>query len=358
MIIDSLGMGGAEVSLKTLSSAMVDRGHNVVVLVIRNDIHLDLDSRVEVNILNYKKYKILPSLYINAIRLRNVVRKLECKYGCFDLKVANLTLSHRLSHLALPKDVYYCLHEDVVVSNLEKRTGIRRYARELRIRKLYNGKDVITVSDGVKYSLESIEGLRCRSVRTIYNPVDLENIVRLSEKRSLYVKSQYIVHVGRFSTEKRHDLLLEAYSKSRLEEVLLLIGDGPGRDGIVEKIHQLKLDDRVIIAGFIKNPYPIIRDAKLLVLSSDYEGFGVVIAEALCLDTAVVSTDCKSGPGEIMRSSLSNYLVPIGNVTALAHMIEKAVKDVDNGSYPFEDACLEMFSPEVIVSKYSHLTHS
>ena len=358
MIIDSLGMGGAEVSLKTLSSAMVDLGHNVVVLVIRNDIHLDLDSRVEVNILYYKKYKILPSLYINAIRLRNVVRKLEYKHGCFDLKVANLTLSHKLSHLAFLKDVYYCLHEDVVASNLAKRTGLSRYARERRLRKLFNGKDVITVSDGVKNSLESIEGLRCRSVRTIYNPIDLENIVRLSEEKNLSVKSQYIVHVGRFSTEKRHDLLLEAYSKSCLGEVLVLVGDGVEKGNIIKKICQLNLNNRVVITGFVDNPYPIMRDAKLLVLSSDYEGFGVVLAEAICLGTAVVSTDSKSGPREIMKSSLSDYLVPIGNVAALTHMIEKAVEDVDNGSYPFEDACLERFSPEVIVSKYSHLTNS
>ena len=361
MMIDSFGVGGAEVSLKTLSSAMAGMGHSVVVLVIRNDVVLDLDPRVNVEILDYKKYQFLPSAYItayiNAIRLRKFIRYLEHKYGRFHLKVANLTLSHKLSHLAGLKDVYYCLHEDIVASNLVSRAGLRRYARELRIRKLFNNKDVITVSDGVKDSLKTIEKLCCRSVRTIYNPIDLDNIERLSEERNPYGESQYIVHVGRLSSEKRHDILLEAFRKMRLDCTLVLVGDGPERDGIVEKIHQLKLDDRVVIAGFIKNPYPIIRDAKLLVLSSDYEGFGVVLAEALCLDTAVVSTDCKSGPREIMVLSLSDYLVRTGDADALAIKMKKAIVDVENDQYPFESAVMESFLPTIVARQYIDLAN-
>ena len=355
MMIDTLGVGGAEVSVKTLSSAMADMGHNVVVLAIRNDVVLDLDPRVNLEILGYKKYQFLPTAYINAIRLRKFIRYLEHKYGCFHLKVANLTLTHKLSHLAGLKDVYYCLHEDIVASNLAKRTGLKKYARKLRICKLFNNKDVVTVSDGVKDSLKAIEGLHCRSVRTIYNPIDVDNVKRLSKERNPYGESQYIVHVGRLSSEKRHDILLEAFRKMRLDCTLVLVGDGPERDSIIGKIHQLKLDGRVVIAGFINNPYPIIRDAKLLVLSSDYEGFGVVLAEALCLDTAVVSTDCKSGPGEIMALSLSDYLVQTGDADAMAIKMKKAIVDVENDQYPFESAAMERFLPANVARQYIDL---
>jgi len=355
MIIDTLGMGGAEVSLRTLVSAMADMGHNVVVLVIKNEVIVNIDSRVHVEVLGYKKYKYLPSLYINAIRLKRSIRHLVAKYGDFQLKVANLTLSYKLSHQAGLDDVYYCLHEDIITSNLASRKGLKKYFRELRIRRLFNGKDIITVSDGVKDSLIAMPNLNCKSIRTIYNPVDLTAIKKLSGENNVYRGMDYIVHVGRFSTEKRHDLLLSAYSKADIPYNLLLVGDGKGRSMIAEKIRKLNLDDKVILIGFIVNPYPIIRDAKLLVLSSDYEGFGVVLAEALCLGTAVVSTDSKSGPGEIMTSSLSEYLVPTGDAEALACKIKKAIEDVDKGCYPFEDACLERFYPTTIVSKYMHL---
>jgi glycosyltransferase involved in cell wall biosynthesis len=91
------------------------------------------------------------------------------------------------------------------------------------------------------------------------------------------------------------------------------------------------IDDRglttsVIIAGFKKNPYPWISHADLLVLSSDHEGFGNVIVEALECKTPVVSTDCPSGPAEIL-SQLPQCLTPVGNVEKLASKISRCLKN-------------------------------
>ncbi len=355
MVIDSLGMGGAEVSLKTLSSSLVDQGHNVVVLVIRGDVVISMNANVHTSLLRYKKYKLLPSIYINAIKLRRRINKLEDEHGSFDLKIVNLTLSHKLAHHARLGDAYYCLHEDVVASNLSKRTGIKKYARKLRLKKFFNGKKIITVSDGVRDSLASIEGICCESIQTIYNPIDLESIKRLSVESNPYAGMDYIVHVGRFSSEKRHDVLLDAYHESGLGCMLLLVGDGPDKAVILNKITELHLEDKVVVTGFINNPYPIIRDANLLILSSDYEGFGVVLAEALCLETAVVSTNSMSGPSEIMLSPLSNYLVPTGDVHALSGKMQLALADVEKHKYQFKSKDLERFSPEVIAAEYVKL---
>ena len=180
MIIDTLGIGGAEVSLKSLTSAMVDMGCKVVVLVVKDDVTLKMDENICVEVLGYKKYKYLPSLYINAIRLRSMIKNLEVRHGRFDLKVANLTLSHKLTNLARLKNTYYCIHENIVVSNLAKRSGIKRIVRELRIQRLFKNKDVIVVSNGVKNSLDSMRGLHCKSVHMIYNPIDATEIRRLS----------------------------------------------------------------------------------------------------------------------------------------------------------------------------------
>ncbi len=355
MIIDSLGIGGAEVSLRALTKSMVEMGHNVVVLVIRDEILLNLDKRVSVEILGYKKYRYLSSVSMNAKRLRKFIIEMEVKYGCFRLKVAHLTLSHKLLNLVGLKDIYYCIHENIIASNLANRSGLKKYFRMSRIRRLYNNKDIIVVSNGIKDSLMLIKGLCLRSITTIYNVIDMTTIRKLSDKRNPYSTMRYIVHVGRFSSEKRYDILLTAYQKINSDFKLILVGDGSDRNRIVDIIHQMKLDDRVVLAGFHKNPYPIIRGSSLLVLSSDYEGFGVVLAEALCLDTAVISTDCESGPDEIMKSALSNYLVKTGDSDALADKMKQAIDDVNNAGYPFASADLERFSPDTIVRQYINL---
>lgn len=356
MIIDSLGIGGAEVTLKTLSTAMVEMGHNVVVLVIRDDVVIDMDDRVNVKVFGYKKYRWKTSVYVNSIKLRKFVKRLEEKCGGFHLKISNLTLSNKLTSLAGISDMYYCIHENLVASNLERRSNMQRYARVRKIRRLYNNKDIIGVSKGVNDGLRSIPSLHCKSFRTIYNPIDMDEIKKQSNEYNPYRDIRYIVHVGRFSVQqKRHDILLDAYKKSGIDHKLVLVGDGPDRERITEMIKQMKLDDKVIMTGFINNPYPLIRAAKLLVLSSDYEGFGVVLAEALCLETAIVSTDCKSGPSEIMISSLSDYLVPTGDSVRLASMIDKAISDVENNDYPFKSADLLRFSPTSAAKQYIDL---
>jgi glycosyltransferase involved in cell wall biosynthesis len=356
MIIDSLGIGGAEVSLRTLTKAMVEKGHNVVVVVIKDDILLDLDERVSVEVLSYCRYKLAPTVLVNAIRLRRFIRELERKYGLFQLKVANLTLSHRLVNLARIDGVKYCIHENIYESNLAGRSGIKKYLRRLRLRKIYNSKDIIVVSDGVRKSLKEINGLRPRTIRTIYNAIDVDAIKKLSCEVNPYGGSRYIVHVGRLAIrEKRHDVLLAAFKKMHSDYKLILVGDGPDRDRIEDLIHQMNLDEQVVLAGFHTNPYPVIRDSMLLVLSSDYEGFGVVLAEALSLETAVVSTNCKSGPGEIMSSALSGYLVETGDVDALAGKMRQAIDDVDEAAYPFDSADLSRFLPGNIVRQYTDM---
>lgn len=356
MIIDSLGIGGAEVSLRTLTRAMADDGHDVVVLVIRDEVVLQLDDRVRVEVLSYRRSRWLPTTLLNAVRLRRSIQELEDELGPFGLKVAHLTLSHRLAGIARIEGVKYCIHEDISESNLGERSGINRFLRILRVRRLYSGKDIVVVSEGVRQSLECFPGLKPASVSIIYNAIDVEAIEKLSAEANPYSGQRYIIHVGRMALrEKRHDVLLDAFSKLQHDYRLIMVGDGPDRSRIESQIRQMGLDEKVVLTGFLKNPYPVIRDAAVLVLSSDYEGFGVVLAEALSLGTAVVSTDCRSGPSEIMKSALSGYLVDTGDADALSDKIEQAIADIGKQCYPFQDAGIDRFLPAGIVRRYIDL---
>jgi glycosyltransferase involved in cell wall biosynthesis len=185
------------------------------------------------------------------------------------------------------------------------------------------------------------------SCRVIYNPFDIGSLRReAAEAPGDLPVEPYIVHVGAFRREKRHDILLQAYAKLRNPPLLKLFCDY--HKELADLIDAYGLRDKVEIFGFRKNPYPYIRQAKLLVLSSEREGLPGVLIETLILQTPVVSTDCISGPSEILTGKLRNYLAEVNNPKELSEKMQYALS-----FYPsIEDKYVEKFSEERIFQQY------
>jgi len=129
-----------------------------------------------------------------------------------------------------------------------------------------------------------------------------------------------ILAVGRLVVQKDYPTLLRAFSlvRRKRQAHLLILGEGQERPRLEALVRQLGLTENVQMPGFVKNPYAYMARARLLVLSSKWEGFGNVLMEALACGTPVVSTDCKSGPGEILAEGRFGRLVPVGDAQALA----------------------------------------
>jgi glycosyltransferase involved in cell wall biosynthesis len=154
---------------------------------------------------------------------------------------------------------------------------------------------------------------------------------RLAGAQAQLPQSPYVVHVGRFSGQKRHDLLLDAFARLKnLPHRLVLLAES--HPALERMIRERGLEGRVEVAGFQQNPYPWIAAADLLVLSSDHEGLPNVIVEALALGVPAVSTDCPSGPREILGAALPGCLVPTGDAAALAGAIERALAERPDAS--------------------------
>jgi glycosyltransferase involved in cell wall biosynthesis len=132
-----------------------------------------------------------------------------------------------------------------------------------------------------------------------------------------------------------------------------LIGDGPLRTALEETATALGVRDDVAFLGFRTNPYPFIKRAAALVLSSRWEGFGNVLVEALALGTSVVSTDCPHGPTEILDGGRFGVLVPIGDAEGMALAMEQVL------DHPApKDLCLERarwFTDSRITRRYLDL---
>lgn len=171
---------------------------------------------------------------------------------------------------------------------------------------------------------------------TIYNAFDLDTICRksLESVNSDLINDNYIVAVQRLEeSQKDATTLIKAYKllydSNRISEKLFFLGDGRDRQRLVDYVKSLGLSDRILFLGKIKNPYPWMRNSRLFVLSSKFEGFGVVLIEAMTLGKIIVSTNCPTGPEEILDWGNAGALVPVGNSEMLAEAIYKSLNDKD-----------------------------
>ena len=217
----------------------------------------------------------------------------------------------------------------------------------------------VGVSSGVAADIATLSGMRRDAFDVIHNPVPprpepSSQEIRDAEGLWSGPKGARIVTVGTMKTVKNHPLLLRAFARlDQPDARLMFVGDGAGRDALLSLAKDLGINERVIFAGFHRDPTPFYKTADLFVLSSDYEGFGNVIVEALACGTPVVSTDCPSGPGEILDGGRFGRLVPVGDAGAMAEAIHAALNAPANCDALKRRAA--DFSPGIAARKYLNL---
>lgn len=354
-IIDSLGAGGAEKAVLTLAKTMVNLGYSVTIITADNIIEYDIDFNVNIHSLNFKKSRWEATYHKFGRKLRHLVNDLEAEFSHFHLITSHLQKAHRLTALAKLSNAYFCIHSTISQASLSGRSGLRLFFKRRKLKSLLDGKKIISVSKGIQNDLIQNVHINPETIRTIYNPFDFNNIKKLALETNPYENENYIIHVGRLASVKRHDILLKAYEKSNINEKLLLLGDGPLKSDISKMAAELNIDSKVIFAGFHQNPYPIIKHAKLNVLSSEYEGLPTSLIEALALGIFSVSTDCPSGPREILTGNLQKYLAPVGDSDKLASIIQTALDDVTNDNEFIPSSILDKFNSGCVTDSYLNL---
>lgn len=242
----------------------------------------------------------------------------------------------------------FSLHLPFVLD--KKTSGIMGKYNSWLTSKLFQDKIFFSVSEYIKCSVLGalrIQHVRPKNFLAIHNPCDIERVKTLSVQKSEVYAGNFILGVGRLTTQKRFDLLIRAFHRANpINCKLIILGEGNQRVELESLIHELELTEKVIMPGFVDNPYAWYKKAKLFVLSSDFEGFGNVIVEALACGTPVVSTSC--GPvDEILIGKLSKGIVPKGDFIALASVITEYLK---SPVIPCE-ASVEMFSFDSIIKQ-------
>lgn len=191
---------------------------------------------------------------------------------------------------------------------------------------------IVAVSAGVANSVSKGIGLPRERITVIPNPV---HTARFRESLGLAVDDEWygenrtpvILGVGRLVPEKGFDTLLRAFARVRetLDANLLILGDGPERGSLEALAEELGLAGAVRLPGFVEHTGPYMAGARLFVLSSVSEGLPTVLIEALAAGVPVVSTDCESGPREILEGGALGKLVPVGDHVAMASAMVEAI---------------------------------
>ena len=323
LFISGLDGGGAERVLINLGAELIRRGIGVDLVVVYADgpYFAQLDPGIRVVELGAKRLSTaLPGLvgYLRRVRPTALLAALEDN---------NVMAVVAQAVARTPTRCVLSVHNHLAIE-ARYATRFRQRLAPVMARLLYRFADaVVAVSEGVAAELRDY-GVPAASVHVVYNPIYSSELAAkalepLDHPCLATGAAPVIVGVGRLARQKDYPTLLEAVALVERQRPvrLVLLGDGPERAALEAKVRSLDLAAAVTFIGFVANPYAWMARANLLVLSSIHEGFGNVLVEAMAVGTPVVSTDCPSGPAEILAHGRHGRLVPPGDPAALAGAI-------------------------------------
>lgn len=354
LFMPSLAGGGAERIMLTLAEAFAECGYRVDLVVTRAVGALAGEIPASVRLVDLGAKRIATSLPALVRYLRNdrpdALLSALAPANC--IAVWARRLAGGATRLVLSE------HNTLSQSTRGSCNRRERILPALMRRYYPNADAVVAVSAGVADDLAFTIGLERQRIEVIYNPVVTERLHRLAEvpiEHPWFGDSAppVILGVGRLTAAKDFATLIRAFARLRKQRALrlLILGEGEERAGLEALVRRLGVGDDVAMPGFVINPYPYMKHASQFVLSSKWEGLPTVLIEAMACGTPVVSTDCPSGPAEILEGGKWGRLVPVGDETALAEAIGAALR------VPGADARSRaaVFSPDRAVGRYLRL---
>lgn len=317
LFMPSVDSGGVEKNFFLISDYLAKKCNDIVVISISKRIKKFLNKNIELVTLNFNFWD-------------KMSRRVKFILGLF-LLISEIKKSKNTTVISFQGNIYCGLLSRLLGFKLIIRSNSSPYGWSKNFFKnfLYkvglDGAQTIIVNS---YEFKKLLKKRFKiKAECIYNPLNKKEIIKLSKKKikfNFFNKDQLnIINVGRLEDQKDQKTLLRAIKliDKKIKIKLLIIGNGSKLKGLNNFIYKNNLKKSVKILNNISNPFPYIVRSDLFVLTSIFEGLPNVLLEAITLNKFVISTNCSTGPSEILCNGKGGILVPIKNYKKLANKI-------------------------------------
>lgn len=335
VFIPSIEGGGVEKNLFLIINFLIKNNFNIVLITANPESKKKFHKKITIispknqysrNFSRYKKYFYCLFLLFKFLANNNFT-VLSFQANLYAIIVAKL------------------LYKKIIIRSNSSPSGwSQNPIKKIIYKILFKLADSIIVNskDFAKQMYE-IFNVKCK---VIYNPLNKEEIIKKSKERFfnkfLYKNKNFfkIISVGRFVDQKDHLTLLKAFQiiYKKINAKLILMGQGINKEKYLEFIKNNNLQNNVLILKFNNNPYKVISNANIFVLSSQYEGLPNVLLEAMALKKFIISTNCPTGPREILMNGKLGLLYKVGNYRNLSKLILKYYYNQKKFNYKIQEA--------------------
>ncbi len=341
-LLGSLRGAGAEKTILCLAEGFAKIGHQVHLILIEKN----QDYQPNPNI----------KIWITSTYDRNPRRGIE--YIANHMGAIDLLITSRAEFYNCPINAHirYCSVHITPTAWLKKRPWWLKWKTWLQQQKLtkkFKKKQLIALSHGIRSDLINNLGVEEHNVTVIHNPFDFQTIQNMArEPLDQAYDFEYIIYVAALIPRKRHADLLHAFSGIQNTSIhLVLLGKGELQEKLLHLTKKLGITDRVHFLGWVHNPYQYIYHSKISVLTSQAEGMPRILIESIASGVPVVSTNCPSGPNEVLTGEYAEQLIPVGDITALRNTLNRTLKKPNI----IQLTHIERFKLENVLEKYLSL---
>ena len=343
ILIPSLEKGGIERSISRISNGLLDLGWEVDLLIDKSSLEAESYFDQRINFIKLKAghfdqnknlfFSLLKNIIL-FIKIRTYIKRSDTKI-ILAAKNIPLGIILKLSKRNRLKIIIREAVNPITTLQLQRNLITRTILKWIKKLSYPYANKIIAISNGVKHSLVKDIGVDHEKITVVYNPSSDPNIIKFSKE---FVPEEFsksniptLISIGRLVPQKDYMTLLKAFNASLnfFKSRLIIIGEGQERSLIEKYIKDNKMDNQIILLGYQSNPWKYLTNSDLFILSSKWEGFGNVIVEAMLLGIPVISSDCPSGPSEILEQGKLGDLFNVGDHARLATLIEEKLNNIN-----------------------------